>query len=326
MSDQDNQPARNGPIGTLLSSTGWPTFGLVIPVVPAPSHPFRAAYDVERAVLSALRIVHVGQSSALLEAHRGPAAGPRAGALVPVTWSDRGLAPGGFALTPHDGLRVRRLLLATDPGSALLDLSRWLDASGATPVDLRMAPLRIDPAATGRLALLLAGGEEPTGTDPALDARVQRALAPALADAVVQDQEARVHRLAQRLIGAGPGATPAGDDVLLGTLAALHAADRAGTATDRAHRGRAALVTVVTDGLARTTAASRHDLAAALGGSFAERAHRMTAAITDVHAVGPAYDDALGWGATSGVDFLHGLASTAQALLGHWQNRLPATA
>jgi hypothetical protein len=302
----------------------------VIPAVPAPFHPFRAAYDVERAALSALRIVHVGQSSALLEAHTP--AGPRAGSLarpaslVPVTWSDRGLAPGGFAVADADGLRVRRQLLAADPGFPLLDLSGWVAALGVTSVDLRMTPLKIDPAATGRLALLLATGDEPGRVDPAMDACVQRALAPALADAVVHGHEARVRQLALRLVGAGPGATPAGDDVLIGALAALHAADGAGAAADRAHRGRSALATVVADGLARTTAASRHDLAAALRGSFAERAHRMTAAITDVHAVEPAYDAALGWGATSGVDFLHGLARTAEALLGRRWNQRPAVA
>jgi hypothetical protein len=300
----------------------------VILVVAAPALPFRVAHDVGRAELTALRIVHVGQSSVLLEKDRGLCPGSPAdpSALVPVTWAGRGLAPGGFALADPDGPAVRDRLLALDPGRVLLDLSGWRAAGTGRTVDLRLCPRALDADATARVADLLGSDERPAYGDPTMDPRVHRALAPALASSLLRGDGDRVRTLVRRLVGAGPGATPTGDDLLVGALAALHVASGTARPAAPVAHARSTLVAAVAAELGRTTAASRHDLGAALNGSFAERAHLMTTAVTDVDAVEAAYRAALGWGATSGVDFLHGLARTAEALLGHRRTRVLAIA
>ncbi len=86
------------------------------------------------------------------------------------------------------------------------------------------------------------------------------------------------------------------------------------------------LAVAVTDALDRTTAASRHDLSAALKGSFSERSIHMTSALENIDRAERAYGAALGWGATSGLDFLHGLVRTVDAVLQHRPSRLPSTA
>ena len=155
---------------------------------------------------------------------------------------------------------------------------------------------------------------------------VQRALAPVLASAVVDGDAGRAAAVAHDLIGSGPGATPAGDDVIVGALAGLRLAADQGLLPACARAARSALETAVRDGSHRTTTVSRHQLGAALRGSFAERTLHMAGAVADVEAVQPAHDAALGWGATSGVDFLHGLVAMAGAVMGRVPARLPVIA
>jgi stage V sporulation protein SpoVS len=68
--------------------------------------------------------------------------------------------------------------------------------------------------------------------------------------------------------------------------------------------------------LLRTTAVSRHDLAAAVAGQFAERVHTLLQALGRPGLVPAAVRAARGWGATSGIDLGHGIAATAAAVGG----------
>lgn len=279
------------------------------------------AHDVDWSALDLLDIIHVGQRSTLLVSST-------TGILVPVTWADRGLAPGGFALDERDGVRLRAHLVDLQRHRGSLDLGAWRQAAASRGfvTDLRLPPLPIDAVATRRAALLLEADPRPS-SEPTMDPSTQRELAPALAAAIVGGDPSRTGALARSLIGSGPGATPAGDDVIVGVLAALQLAAAPGLLpTRRTREARQMLRAVVADGLPRTTAASRHQLGAALSGSFAERCLHMAGALADRDAVEPACVAARGWGATSGIDFMHGLVSTARAVLGDGTAALPATA
>ncbi|MDR0945016.1 MAG: DUF2877 domain-containing protein [Bifidobacteriaceae bacterium] len=106
------------------------------------------------------------------------------------------------------------------------------------------------------------------------------------------------------LIGAGPGTTPTGDDVIAGYLAGARAAGRRAAA-----RRLAAALPPLLD---RTTAASRHELRAAAAGRFSEPLLALAARLTRPR-TGRAPDlepllTRLGtWGATSGRDQAWGL-------------------
>ncbi|MGB7983327.1 MAG: DUF2877 domain-containing protein [Candidatus Nanopelagicales bacterium] len=127
-------------------------------------------------------------------------------------------------------------------------------------------------------------------------------------------------------MGAGPGATPAGDDVLIGILAGVQLAAGAGLVPPAAQRADRQVRRIVHMALDRTTAASAHDLAAALAGSFSEHLLHLAVALGDPQTVTPAYRAACIWGATSGIDLLHGLVGAAAESLGHGPALARATA
>jgi hypothetical protein len=105
---------------------------------------------------------------------------------------------------------------------------------------------------------------------------------------------------ARRLIGLGPGLTPSGDDVLVGMESALHALGRpmAGFLGGAIHD--------VDD---RTTAIAASLIQHAAAGEFAERIHRLLAALLSESDEGfpVAIERAVAWGATSGTDCLLGV-------------------
>jgi hypothetical protein len=106
----------------------------------------------------------------------------------------------------------------------------------------------------------------------------------------------------RRMVGAGPGTTPSGDDIIVGVLAALNSLGL--------RENAAALSRQVAPLLSTTTVASRHYLKAAARGRFGEHVHQ----ILDSLAAGAPAERTIGeagrWGATSGVDLLIGLVST----------------
>jgi hypothetical protein len=284
----------------------------------SPPRSLRVPQDAVAGVWSGtVRTVHVGQSAVLLSALDGDV-------LLPVTSGVRGLVPGGVCLPDARELGA---LAAAAAGPGLLDLVGWAAAvDAAARTDLAVRAGDVDPAAAARLARESGGGpagetsggagHAPTVAGP-MDPRPLRARAAPLALAALGDRD-RVHRLLRQLVGAGPGSTPSGDDVVVVLLAGL---DRAGAAR-AAGRVRAALRPL----LQRTTAVSRHDLAAAIDGQVAERVHVLLAALADPRLVPAAVAAARGWGATSGLDLAAGVAAGAVAGVGAAQDPAVAAA
>jgi hypothetical protein len=228
-------------------------------------------------------IVHVGHSAIVL----------RDGRRLLVLSSDAfGLVPGGVELAPADLAAVRR-----ESASGVVRLAHWRPAV-VEPVDLTLRPAPIDPDAV-RILAVAARTPARSGLDPAR----QRADAPALARAAVAGLPLEEPLL--RLIGAGPGSTPAGDDVVAGVLAGLHIANR----PDTASRLAAAVLPL----LPRTTSASAHYLTAAADGRFAVRVHDLLAGLASPAAANRAARVARAHGGTSGLDLLAGIAGAASS-------------
>lgn len=116
-----------------------------------------------------------------------------------------------------------------------------------------------------------------------------------------------VDPVVRRLIGAGPGLTPAGDDVLVGLLAALY---RGGSAAASASAAFSCLSQTISRYLPRTTDVSAHYLRLATRGFFSEPLTRLIDAVVGdacVEEVHRRMSEVLSVGATSGADALHGV-------------------
>ncbi|QDB78285.1 DUF2877 domain-containing protein [Georgenia sp. 311] len=232
-----------------------------------------------------VHVVHVGQSVVLL------ADGAR---LLPVTGPAHGLVPGG-ARIPEADLRA---LADTARRSATLDVSGWAETPSVSWQDLTLTPGPVDRrAAVALWAACVATGS----TGPMSPAPQRRAARELVAAALARPADIGAHLTA--LVGAGPGSTPAGDDVVVGVLAGL---DRSGAALAAAAVRRA-----LPDLLDRTTALSRHELAAAIEGHVAERVHTLVAALADPALVPGTVRAARAWGASSGLDLASGVAAAA---------------
>lgn len=119
-----------------------------------------------------------------------------------------------------------------------------------------------------------------------------------------------------RLLGWGEGLTPAGDDCIVGVLAALDALAH-DDAARRSHRD--ALGAAVAARSERTTAIAAHALRLAAAGHFAAPVDRFVAALCtgdDDHAAAAALHDLLGLGATSGADTASGVVAALDACSG----------
>ncbi len=117
-----------------------------------------------------------------------------------------------------------------------------------------------------------------------------------------------------RVLGHGPGATPAGDDVLVGILAVLGSAHSGPAGADAADSLRRALLPL----LPRTTDISGHLLRQAAGGSFSRAVHELVAAVIGGRAPEPLTDKierVVETGATSGADMCAGLLAAAAEFL-----------
>lgn len=104
-----------------------------------------------------------------------------------------------------------------------------------------------------------------------------------------------------RLAGLGPGLTPAGDDYLIGVMAALWLTGR------REH-----LPLITESAIPKTTALSRAFLKAAANGEFIEPWHHLVEAWLqdDRQTLATAVDNIAQFGASSGSDALGGFANT----------------
>lgn len=259
-------------------------------------------------------IVHVGQSALLLARPAGAAGGD----LLPVTSRARGLVPGGLCI-PNEQEFARLVRAVTHAGHA--EFSHWqaVPPADVTVVDLRVRPQVVQPEAVAELVRLAAGDAPARTVSRLMDPRPLRQLAGPLTRAALRCETTQLGLLLQRLVGAGPGATPTGDDVIVGVLAALHAAEGSAAPRQRATAARERLSAAVLPLLPRTTRASRHDLTAAAHGVFGEHVHALLAALVDATRVPATFASATGWGATSGVDLACGLAVSASTALRHRQ-------
>lgn len=126
-----------------------------------------------------------------------------------------------------------------------------------------------------------------------------------------------------RLVGAGPGLTPSGDDVLVGLLAALSRSGNAPWST----RIRSRLNGAIVRNVHRTTDISAHYLRLATQGVFGEP---LTNLVDAVVASAPRYDvqsrtrAVLSVGATSGADALVGVILGLTATLDYSSNKKAA--
>lgn len=222
-----------------------------------------------------VRVHHVGRRAIYLRGADG--------ALLTVTDAGVGLAPRGVEVgTPAEFARTARAARDARAGTVVLD------AHATAEADLTLLPGPVSDAALAALAGRLASRSASLRPEHAalhgLGARLARELA-----AGIDPTQA-----ALALIGAGPGATPAGDDVVIGVFAAQTLAGRADLA--------AALASAVLPLLPRTTALSATWLRAAAAGEFASFVHALAAALADPARVPDACAKALAVGASSGLD------------------------
>ena len=255
-------------------------------------------------------VVHVGQSVvSLATVHVQPSAPHR---LLIITTLEGGVMPGGVCIESSDDFVKIRSAAAECVSSCRSVALRGWDRNKAVfaPVDLTLSAREIGADAihalwrnlasrslNGQASMIRRSATESFAT--VSGAQKIRAYAP---DLVAAASDGRgLGQLLIGLVGAGPGTTPTGDDLIVGVLAAL---DTTGS-TAAARRLRAAVAPLLT----RTTAASRHYLASAIDGRFGEHVHALVRRLEKSASAETTIELASRWGATSGIDLLTGLAS-----------------
>jgi hypothetical protein len=108
------------------------------------------------------------------------------------------------------------------------------------------------------------------------------------------------------VIGRGPGLTPAGDDVVAGTLAAIAL---------RGQLHREATEAILAHAASATTSLSSSLLRCAAAGQVVPQAARMLSALCGAAPLAPALDDLLAVGGTSGTALAIGLVAGARAVV-----------
>lgn len=106
------------------------------------------------------------------------------------------------------------------------------------------------------------------------------------------------------LLGAGPGLTPSGDDLLCGLLAGLQTCDPHGVYLD--------LAASIDQQLARTNAVSQEYLAQSCRGWLSENMARLIEVLCHDKPLDSAFNRMAARGQTSGLDVMHGLAGAWQ--------------
>ena len=174
-----------------------------------------------------------------------------------------------------------------------------------------LPPARIDAhlrAAQRALALRRSAGQN------VLD-DVAAPVTAALADACRALDRERATRHVERLIGWGEGLTPAGDDFLVGLVAAL---DALAGEDPRRRSFHAVLAATLRRNASRTTPIAAHCLRLAAGAHHAEPLLRLRDALigdADDACVAPALERVLAIGASSGADAVSGLVAGLRAWL-----------
>jgi hypothetical protein len=229
----------------------------------------------------------------------------------PIALDEVGIVPGmrvesdGAALRVP-GASVAIFLAGAASWSPTMPVLRGLAARIRIDRGERALGLAADQAPRVGLGPLIAGLADHGTSVGSLGRAAARSLAEVL-QALKQGRPERAVSAAFPLIGLGPGATPSGDDLLVGLAAGL-------AVTDHPLAGAFA-AGVAHDAAGLTTAVAESYLLHAGRLEFSERVHRAALAILD----GPeaelrgAVSAALAWGATSGVDLLVGLLVGIQA-------------
>jgi hypothetical protein len=292
--------------------------------IPAPDRsavPTLAATRISVAILPALTSPRL--DGRVLSAHRTAVNVDAGGWLLTLATPAVGGLPNGVAVAcaTLDGLGLRPGMevkgdgrtMRVGPAGQAIDLATALTWNPRLPVMPEMAAgerrRRVEDA------LLAAGGESSShGLGPLLAAlatsqpevlapladRIRRRLADLLAALGHADLPGAVEA-ATDLIGLGPGATPSGDDLLVGLAAGL-------AATQQPHAAPFAAA-VAERAAGRTTTLAAAFLLHAGRLEFAERVHRAVIGVLAPSAMSRrrAVGDAMAWGASSGTDLLVGL-------------------
>jgi len=177
------------------------------------------------------------------------------------------------------------------------------DRAARADVALRFAAVHAPPIGLGPLIFRLVGG---TVTGSRLCASAAVCLASVL-DAMRDGRPTTAVAAARPLIGLGPGATPSGDDLLVGFAAGLATIDHP--------LARSFAAGVALEACGRTTSLAEAFLAHAGRLEFAERVHRAAVGVLDTDPIRmrAAVTGTLAWGASSGADLLVGLLLGIQA-------------
>lgn len=183
-----------------------------------------------------------------------------------------------------------------------------VDWRGARLVDLRVMPGTEDARTVrARLAASLASFDGLAGAAGLASARGGAARAMAM-QAMRERDSLALAGAARSLMGLGEGLTPAGDDWLVGMLAALHRLGQRWALDD----GRLASI-LVNEAPARTTTVGAAFLGHALAGEFSEVLRDLVTAVSLPRALA-AGERLAAMGATSGADTLAGLRAALDAL------------
>jgi hypothetical protein len=242
----------------------------------------------------------------------------------PIALDQIGIALGMTVQVDGAALRV--------PGASLIVLLRG--AASWSP-SMPMVPVLSQSLRTERaeLAMQLAAEHAPrVGLGPLMigmvdeEARVGslgRAAASALAVVLDEFEKGRSERAvaaAVPLIGLGPGATPSGDDLLVGLAAGL-----AATSHPMAHPFAAG---IAPRAAGRTTSVAESYLFHAGRLEFSERVHAAAAAVLTApeDELRTAVNASLAWGVSSGADLMVGLLVGIEADAPHLAARLRACA
>ena len=253
------------------------------------------------AFTSPFHVVHVGQSAVVLQSARKQASGDE---LLIISPERSGLMPGGVCLAHVDFHRVRADILSHNPPTGSVLLAGWSGQSAVWAlVNLNLAARAIPAVSVLAHQRAVAAHTSSRATAGPLSPEPIRLKAPSIA------QSALAANLGDEMlsvtIGAGPGTTPSGDDVIVGIFAGLHVFGLLNEVSILARQ--------IVPFLPRTTLASRHYLKAAMQGRFGQHVHDLVDTLAGDGDPDLTVQRASQWGATSGVDLLVGLVSVLAA-------------
>lgn len=227
--------------------------------------------------LLSVEVIYKGPSSVVTET--------QCGQLVVVTNSQRGLVPGGLQISDKDFA----LFSKTVSVHQHVSLGDFFQDHTLTPrPDLTLTQNNLDQTYLAQALLI---------------AQMSSTVSAQMFKNLISQDAKRI----SALIGAGPGATPTGDDMLTGALAACLA-----TGDEKTFKS---LSRIVRNKLMNTTRASRHQLSWAYQRQFASVHLKLIDQMSCKQPPTDVIENAKRIGHTSGIDFLLGfLVQSVQIL------------